>query len=341
MNRAVISALVLAAALAMPARLLAQSQPPRPAVGPGSNLYSHLSLTAKGPFWAAGFGRDDNYLYYIYEPAWPTPASAPVVLFLHGWLAYEPLAYAGWIQHMVRKGHVVVWAQYDAGLSLPVRFPEKAMITWKDALQRLVTQPGHVRPSVSNGALLTGIVGHSVGGYMSAILAALAANPANGIPKPQAVVAVEPGGFNVIKREDLSGIDPATKMVAVVGDRDIAVGSEAALEIWSGTPQVPDANRDFLVVRSDDHGDPDLVADHNFPLTGGMRAKIDTLDLYVTYKLTVGALNCAFKGADCQYALGNGSLEQVGMGKWSDGVAATPMLWLPDPGVLTGFGGAK
>ena len=330
MNRTII-ALCMAGALFAPAGVLAQSPPSRPATGPGSYLYPHASLTSKGPFWASGSGRDNNYLYYIYEPASPTPVSAPVVLFLHGWLAYDPQVYGGWIQHLVRKGHVVVWAQYDAGLTFPGRFSEKAMTTWKDALQRLVTQPNHVRPATANGALATGIVGHSIGGYMSALIAALATNPANGIPVPQVVVAVEPGGLNVIKREDLSQINPATKVVIVVGDEDIAVGNEAALEIWHGTPQIPDANRDYLITQSDRRGNPDLIADHNFPSTSGSRAGIDALDFYVSYKLSVGALNCAFKGTDCQYGLGNGSPEQIGVGTWSDGVAVAPLVWVQSP----------
>jgi hypothetical protein len=339
---------IFAAVLLCPGLVFAQpTGPTQPATGPAGTEYPHAGMSVKGPYWATGPGRDDNYLYYMYEPAFPAPASAPVMLFLHGWLAYEPAIYASWIQHTVKKGHVVVWVRYDATLSFPVRFPDKAIITWKDALRRLTLEPGHVRPATDGGRVLNAIAGHSIGGYMAAIIAARAADPGNDIPAPGAVIAMEPGGLNVMRREDLTQIAPSTKLVLVVGEDDIAVADEAALAIWEGTPQIPNANRDYLLVQTDQYGSPPLIADHNFPMNIGRESTIDGLDFYATYKLTVGALNCAFKNLDCEYALGNGSFEQTQMGRWSDGVDVKPMIWIPNPlaaaraGAAATFGGRQ
>src|SRR4051812_41913984 len=42
--------------------------------------------------------------YWLFEPADPTPARAPVVVFHHGWLATNPGVYGAWIEHLVRQG---------------------------------------------------------------------------------------------------------------------------------------------------------------------------------------------------------------------------------------------
>ena len=317
-----------------------QSPPQQPASGPGGSDYPHAAISTKGPYWASGHFLDNNFTYYIYEPAKPTPTVAPIILFIHGWLAYSPNEYMAWISHIVRKGYVVVWVQYDAGLRPFQTFEGNAMATWKDALNRLATywwEP-HVRPEVNGqGGMKTAIVGHSVGGYLGAILAARAADFRNEIPKPYAVVAIEPAGERLILAPDFANIDPATKMIIVVADEDDAACKATGIAIWEGTPQIPNQNRDFLLVKSDKWGLPAQLANHFFPNTSGFgdTAAVDARDFYVTFKLSVGALNCAFRGTDCEYALGHGRSEQVETGWWSDGVAVRPMTWVDNPNGLT------
>jgi pimeloyl-ACP methyl ester carboxylesterase len=312
----------------------AQSPPSQPASGPGGFDYPHASVTENGSYWAGNRILKGEGRYLIYEPAGPVPATAPVVLFLHGWLATKPQPYMGWIHHMVRKGYTVVWVQYQVLATLPGSMADNAMAAWKDALNVLAKRHGHVRPARDfRGQMETAIVGHSVGGYLSAILAARAANPLNGIPIPRAVVAVEPGRVDIIPGGDLGAISPATKMVVVVGDEDDIVCKATGVAIWEQTGQIPDENRDFLLVVSDRHGAPEQVANHYFPNTTGFRdtAAVDARDFYVTYKLSVAALNCAFSGGDCSYALGDGVAEQLDMGEWSDSTPVSPMVWVPDP----------
>ncbi|OEU83153.1 MAG: hypothetical protein BA865_15915 [Desulfobacterales bacterium S5133MH4] len=312
------------------------SPPPQPEIGPGGYDYPHASVKKNGPYWAKGHFLNNNYKYYIFVPAEPIPEIAPVVLFIHGWLAYKPKAYLGWMEHMVKKGYIVVWVQYDAFLSPFRNFADHAMETWKDALNRLDTN-FHVRPEKDlMGQIKTAIIGHSIGGSLSAILAARAADTRNGMPEPYAIVAVEPGGLRWLPNEDLGKIDPETKMVIVVGDEDKVVAKLTAVAIWKNTLQIPDKNRDFLLVQSDYHGSPEQIANHYFPNTNGYRdtAAVDARDFYVTFKLSVGALECAFRDTDCEYALGNGSFEQVDMGQWSDGQPMNAMVWVEDPNEL-------
>jgi len=311
--------------------------PPQPVDGPGGSTYTHGAMTTNGPYFAAGQTRDDAMRYFLYEPAQPTPASAPVVLFLHGLGALEPSFYSGWIEHMVRKGFVVVWVQYQVKerlrtLQPPKQLTQNAAIAWQDALGRLQTGT-HVRPERDGfGEMKTAAVGHSLGGFLSAAIAARAGNPLNGLPAPYAVVAVEPGGMSFFSGIDYGAILPGTKMLFAVGDDDHFVCSKTAVSLWEATGQIADEDRAFLLVKSDRRGSPAQIADHLFP-TGGptTRFPTDALDFYVTYKLSVGALRCVFEGADCSYAFGQGAPEQLDMGQWSDGVPMQPMEWVEDP----------
>lgn len=316
---------------------LVAAPPEQPVAGPGGSDYLHEGVISNGPYFAEGPGRPNNYKYYIYEPSDPMLTEAPVILFLHGWLAYSPDTYLSWIEHIARKGYIVVWVQYDAGLSLPSSFTDKAIVTWKDALALLDSwDDSHVQPEKDElGQIKTAITGHSMGGYLCAILAARAAEPINEIPIPHAIVLVEPAGLGIIPEEDLSAITSDTKLVIVVGENDHAVGSKSTpVAIWNGTPQIPNANRDFLCVQSDRYGWPWQIANHHFPTTGGRRGKVDARDFFVTYKLSVAAFNCAFGDTECEYALGNGGIEQVDMGEWSDGQPMQPMIWVENPNLL-------
>ncbi|MEZ4892408.1 MAG: hypothetical protein R2778_05270 [Saprospiraceae bacterium] len=51
--------------------------------------------------------------YWLFEPADPKPDSAEVVVFLHGYGAYNPMAYGKWIKHLVAKGNIVIYPRYQ------------------------------------------------------------------------------------------------------------------------------------------------------------------------------------------------------------------------------------
>ena len=319
---------------------LAQTAPGQPTTGPGGSSYPHGGVVTKGPYIPPEFQNDPDFQYFIFEPARPRPAQAAVVLFLHGYQGHKPAMYWGWIAHMVRKGYTVVWVRWDQGGVTTWKFADQAQVGWKDALNRLVnnTWEGHVPPARDgSGNLVTAMVGHSAGGWLSAVLAARSAELANGMPMPRAIVAIEPGGPPLIPGGPFEDIDPTTKLVLVAGEDDTNVCIETAKTLWERTAQIPGANRDFLLVRTDTRGTPQQVANHWFPTTAGTldTATLDTRDFFVTFKLSVGALNCRFKGTDCQYAMGNGAAEQTWMGRWSDSIPVKPMLWVADPSTLT------
>jgi len=106
--------------------------------------------------------------------------------------------------------------------------------------------------------------GHSAGGI---IAANMAASSAVGLPEPKAIMCVEPGVTDALELEDLSKIPESTLLLCVTGDRDDVVIDAAAIRIFEESSRI--ADKDFVIVVSDDHGVPSLIADHYAPAAVG------------------------------------------------------------------------
>ena len=309
-------ALLLLLAFASPAR--AQTPPPQPSWGPGGYDYAHAGLTIN----AYGLGAEQ---YWIVEPAEPTPETAPVVAFYHGWGGIWPGAYGAFLMHLARKGFIVICPRYqESKWALPQVSRDHALAAVRDALDELGSG-GHVTPDLTR----FGVCGHSFGGVLSVTTGVL--YEAFGLPRPRAIVAMEPGALprcwpgGSYVWGDLSRLDPDTLLVVMVGTEDAVVCDVQGKEIFYEATDV--TYKDYVVVRSDDHGDPPLVADH---FAVGTYAELDALDTYGFWKVTTAAMKCAFGGEGCLYAFGGGE-EQVYMGTWSDGTPVAPMVRLTTP----------
>ena len=238
--------------------LSAQSPTPpsQPATGPGGKQYVNASVT-KNRYGKAGEE------YWIFEPAEPKPASAPVIVFLHGWGGMNPLYYGAWIDHLVKRGNIVIYPRYQLNLLTPIReFMPNTLTAIKDALARLRTEPGHVKADLTKFAA----VGHSLGGVLAANVAALASE--SGLPRVLEVMSVEPGitepPINV-PLADLKKIPPEALLLAIAGDQDTLVRDVDAKRIYKESTRVPANNKDFITLVSDSHGQPGLIASHRAP----------------------------------------------------------------------------
>jgi hypothetical protein len=128
------------------------------------------------------------------------------------------------------------------------------------------------------------------------------------------------------------------RLLVVVAEDDELAG-EAGLrfgagQIWDGTPQIPLENKDYIRVRSDRFGEPDLLADHSFssgptpsPLSEGV---IDAMDFFAAWKLVDAVRDCTGFGQNCEYALGD-TPEQRHMGLWSNGMPVKELCVTDDP----------
>lgn len=318
--------LVLAAGLMTQVTAAQAPTPPtQPAFGPGGaeRAYPAVQGTSYG---------ERPTGYWLFEPldaAGAVPDEPlPLVIFLHGFTAVDPVLYGDWIEHIAEGGAIVVFPFYQTLNPLTLRpdeYLDNVNTAVADALVEL-EKPGHAQVDLSRVA----VVGHSAGGVLTVDYAATAAE--NGLPVPSAIMPVEPGGCkgctsDFIGRfgtelQDLSNLDPSTKAIVVAGDADEVVGTEPAEFIWSEMTSLEPGNRDYVLIHSDDHGEPALVANHLMPLDkfGG---EVNALDWYGTWKLFDALMDCAFYDKGCDQALG-GTEFQTFMGVWSDGTPVVP-----------------
>ncbi len=238
--------------------------PEQPLSGPGGKSYLHSdvikSVFEKGPeqFW-------------IFEPAEPVPTTAPVIVFNHGWGGSNPRIYGAWIEHIVRRGNIVIFPTYqepgkfryhtEKVTGNAIRAVKKAI----GILNKQAESGDHPKPDLEKFA----IVGHSAGGQITANMAALAAE--SGLPIPKAIMPVQPGkSWSKIPKiqlrlEDMAKIHPGTLLLTVTGDQDWIARDVDAKRIFYESTQVPLTDKDFLIQVSDDHGYPPLQASHFAP----------------------------------------------------------------------------
>ena len=197
---------------------------------------------------------------YVFHMANEPERPRPVVVFLHGWGAVNPSTYGGWIDHLARRGYLVLYPAFQTiGRTRPADATQNATALVKDALAALANDP-KAKPDLGKLAYL----GHSAGG---GIAANLAANPAgSGLPVPKLVFMTMVGGIasdeksRGIQLADLSKIDPSTSIIAMIGDREFQASDRASRRILREASEVPVNKKLFMRAGSDDHGFPTLSA---------------------------------------------------------------------------------
>jgi acetyl esterase/lipase len=316
--------------------LIAGQQPPmQPGNGPGGSDYIHNGVLFSN--FTTLFSGDG---YWLFEPNLPKPDSADVIVFNHGYGVFNPGPYGQWIEHLVRKGHIVIFPKYQVSdASLPSTYTPNAIIGIQDAFEELNTNPNRVKPRMEHYA----IIGHSYGGVITSNIVTEYAT--YDLPKPQCFMLCQPGtgGVNTGRIDSYSGMDTDYAALIVVGADDIVVGNTFGREIMDST-EIPTSRKNYITHYLDNHGSPTLEATHNEPLsanntydggtistviTGGyVASKIDAVDYYCYWKLADALLSCTFYGEYCEYAFGD-TPEQRFMGQWSDGIPAVELIVEP------------
>jgi len=290
--------------------------PDQPPSGPGGSDYAHNKVIKTRYKWGA-------HQYWIFEPDDPKPEYAPLIVFNHGWTAIFPIFYKEWIYHIVKKGNIVVYPRYQFGIYIGFRnFYSNAAQAVKDAIEEL-ENGNHVSPELDKFA----IVGHSLGGGITAYMAADASFL--GLPIPKAIMPVQPAipfGSSV----DLGKISNETIMLVIVGENDTVVGNVSGKIIFNNSYQVPLSQKDFVIQVTDTYGEPDLVADHIAPLCIPFTDTVDAMDYYSTWKLFDALTDYAFYGINKEYCLDN-TPEQRFMGLWSDGTPVKELIVTDTP----------
>lgn len=330
--------------------------PRQPELGPGGKTANHAAVKA------SVYGIDASQ-FWIFEPDQPAPgrngAGIPVIVFIHGWNATHPQIYGAWVEHIVRRGNIVIWPRYQKDYTTPPpQFTPNALDAVKRAFAELEHEV-HAKPDRNRFA----IAGHSVGGLLTANLASIAT--ANGLPEPRAMMPVQPGISSTgvrdwpgVPLESFAGMPKTAQMIVVVGDQDRLVGQNDGKRIHRFSP-LPAERKHFFVMQSDQHGLPGLIADHLSPLAyGSMGLSNETLSKAIEPALPRGVPGVGGGGGAAtslrSALLGTAGLMTVNaldhhgywrlfdeltdaafdgrrwepnasMGQWSDGVPVTPL----------------
>ena len=232
---------------------LAATPPPQPKSGPGGADY------VAGEVIKRAVGRASAATFVFHAEGQPS-APRPVVVMLHAWGATNPQVYGGWIEHLARKGYLVLYPRFqETGRTRAVDATDNAAALLKEAFAELASD-AEARPDLSRVAL----IGHTAGSAVAINLAALAKT--EGLPTPKLVFLVMPGGIasdpkaRGVQLADLSQVDAATMLITMIGDREFRAADAAARRLLRETTEVPQNRKIFMRVLSDDHGFPTLSA---------------------------------------------------------------------------------
>ncbi len=303
--------------------------------GPGGADYKHQSVS----FYDAADSADG---YWLFEPANPKPDSAEVVVFLHGYGAYNPMAYGKWIKHLVAKGNIVIYPRYQKNLvwPRPVGFPSNAAKGIRDAIKVLQTE-GHVKPKLDKVAY----IGHSYGGVTAANLGINWEKYR--VPKPTSMLLAEAGSgpFSGARLKDYSALPADLNLVIVAGQDDYVVGDEFSRIVFETAVNTP--NRNFILQRRDTTGNRRWVlASHSEPYAydldfdTGVRnytaqrvlltSRLNEVDFNCYWKLGDALMEYTRHGRYGDVAFGN-TAKQRFMGRWPDGRAIRELdVFLPE-----------
>lgn len=312
------------------------TQGPPPSSGPGAPL-------SEGPEVRMSRIGDGAEEVFIYEPAGIELASAPVIVFMHGYTGVNPVVYGAWLKHLVQRGNIVLYPVYQDSLGEPGEYTGHALVAIQSAFAFL-NEGDHIRPDETKFAM----AGHSLGGVLAMNLAAIA--HLNGLPRVRAVLAANAGDTTstdlplpTVQTDNYEQIPTDMLFLGVIGADDERVGRAVVLALWDAIDHLPADNREVLKLRTDTHGVPHLVADHRAPLaldedfdSGGPVALLppgqaltddelqrefspaDLCDYYGYWKWCDALTDAAFYGTHREYALGN-TAAQKSLGTWSDG----------------------
>lgn len=294
---------------------VAFSPPSQPTSGPGSNIYTHNS------YIKSKHGSGD-LKYVLYEPDSPKPDNAPLLLYVHGWGADNTKYYDKMLTHFARKGYIVVFPKFNGTLDIN-DYENHAKTIFENALIEL-RNSDRVAPDLDKVIFS----GHSLGTQVMLRMAETA--DSRNYPAPKGIILHEAAGaiaMEAFPLDDLGNIDNDTLMVVIARDDwDKDEGTyPIPVSAWHGTEHLK--NRNFIVVKSDNSGKPQLRSTHNSVQTGTPlfweKRKVDAIDWYGYWRTTEAAINFALYGKDREYILGTGA-DVTYMGKWNNGKVVKP-----------------
>ncbi|WP_208027303.1 alpha/beta hydrolase [Rhabdothermincola sediminis] len=330
-RRALLALVATAAMLtvASPASAGAPSQPGQAATGFGS---SQGYIATGATKYETGSGSAGTRVWWYVPNRLRNGTSAPVVVFLHGFMLLAPEIYQGHIDHLTRQGYIVIFPQFNKGglLGLMTDTDQNQML--KRAID--ATNVALARLGSAADRSKIHLYGHSLGGLMGAswlarggvpIRSATLANPSldagAAIPSfVRSLVRITPIDIASTARSH------TVRTIIITGDRDTIAKPAESLTLAGLMTAAPE--KVVYQALSDSTGSPAIQADHMAPIQDdgwlpsflaelfGGTGEQDTLDWRVYY----AALDANIAGHDTV---------PFEMGTWSNGVpVAAPVRLL-------------
>ena len=281
--------------------------------------------------------------YYAFLPEEvPAGDTLPLVVFLHGYGALNPVTYAGWLRHLVDGGHAVVYPRYQRNLFVPGsrRFADHAAAAIRGATAVLAEADG-LPPVATSDAVF---IGHSYGGTIAATL--LADSTKRGLPRASGLLLSAPGTSRLrgSRLDSYATLPPDLPVVLVTHARDHVTGDEFARLLDETAP--PEALRLWIRHQRSGHAGDTLTSHHNEAYSPHVDPAFDSgLLNYTTRKaLRVGTCDATdslvyWRLADLLLSgpagrrqlarLAERSEEGYAFGSWPDGHARQPLRMRP------------
>jgi len=297
--------------------------PEQPKSGPGGSDYRHADI-------AVDSGGTGVNAWYVFQPTRPRPASAPLVVVMHGYGDYEGYEmHEELIRHTVRKGNVVIYPRWQTGPFEPCAAGRQieecvtsALRGVRGGLAWLQSRPSsRVQPDLARAAYF----GFSFGGIITTNLTNRYATL--GLPEPKVIFLDDPhdggmgGAPEAAVDQYLTGIPATVKFVCHSSAKGIISMSgkldHSCNAIFPKLGHIAESNKDLVMLYADDHGTPRMRSEHGVCTSTPLPK--DGYDYYFCWKQFDALRSAAFDGTDERYALGD-TPEHRFMGVWSDGV---------------------
>ncbi|WP_342361558.1 hypothetical protein [Terrarubrum flagellatum] len=256
--------LTVAATFATVGLAFATTPPTQPEKGPGGAEYAITTAQVKKE--AVGAGADQ---VFIFRPTAGFTGPRPVVVFAHAYDAFNPLLYGAWIDHLVRRGSIVVFPRYQLDQrTVRADYLQRATNGVKAAMAAL---------GADADASKVAYVGHAAGGN---ILANLAVNPE--LWKPKLLFALMPGNswgnrYQAVKLDDLGKLPSDMIIMTLIAEIDRTTRDTDARRMIRESSSIPASHKLLIRLYTDTHGTPSMVSTHLAPLAKNPDYEMDKI----------------------------------------------------------------
>jgi len=312
----------------LPDKLMEKASPPtQPKAGHGGSNYMYKNIKS----YSSGDTEKD---YWLFHPSDSTILEAPVVLFLHGYSAYNPMVYGKWIKHLALKGNIVIFPRYQKGMfgTSPKEFVSNTKIALDNALAYLDKEE-----AVKYNGKPISIVGHSFGGAITANM--LTKWDSLNLPEVKSAFLVSPGTGPMKKfvLDTYADILSDVEVAIIISEEDYVVGDGFGVHVFNTATNTK--NRILFKQYKDSHGSPEISAghlesyspdaeldsgEHGYSYKRAKTAKTDAVDFFGYWKIFDALSNDRIE-MQKDTSIFEATTDISFMGLWSDNTPVKPL----------------